>query len=238
MQVQANEAYVEGDFAQAAQLWSRMIQSGHETGDLYYNLGNALYRDERIPEAILAWRRAEGLSPRDGDIAANLARARGLVQDQTEPDSGSGIFFWRSTLSIGEQGWLAAILVGVLGLLGLVSRVRSGSQVGLPAALIAVPAFFLGASTLVSLAAPLGGVILVDEVEVRSAGGQGSGVVLFALHAGAEVVLGDSVGSWQLVELPDGRRGWVPVGSLGVVDATAPIPTGPRHGEGTTGGTG
>lgn len=234
---QGNQAYVDGDFEQAAETWTALIEAGHPTGDLYYNLGNALYRDGRAAHAMLAWRRAETLSPRDGDVMANLDRARRQVQDRLEDDSGPGLFFWQATLSTGEQGWLAACLWGLLGLLGVASRLRRELALGLPAALIGLPATLLALSTVSALAAPVGGVVLADAVEVRSAGGEASGVVLFALHAGAEVTLGDSLGTWRLVALPDGRKGWLPAGAVGVVDAAAPIP-GPTTREGTTGETG
>ena len=235
--LQANQAYVDGDFAEAARTWTSLIEAGHPTGDLYYNLGNALYRDGQPARAMLAWRRAAALSPRDGDVTANLARARRQVQDRLEDTNGPGLFFWQSTLSTSEQGWLAALLSAVLGLLGVLGRLRRELALGIPAVLVGVPAVLLSASTFSGLQAPLGGVVLADQVEVRSAGGEASGVVLFALHAGAEVTLGDTLGSWQLVVLPDGRKGWVPAGAVGVVDAAAPIP-GPASREGAAGETG
>jgi len=231
LQDQANQAYVDGDFTQAAQLWSSLIEAGHPTGDLYYNLGNALFRDGQQARAMLAWRRAQDLSPRDGDITANLDRARRQVQDRLDVDRGPGLFFWQATLSTAEQGWLAAWGCGLVALLAIVGRVRRDVAVGLPAALVGGPALLLVASTASALSAPPGGVVLAETVEVRSAGGERSGVVLFALHAGAEVTLGDSLGSWRLVALPDGRKGWVPQGAVGVVDAASPIPPpAPREG--------
>ena len=237
LQDQANQAYVQGDFAEAARLWSSLIEAGHPTGDLYYNLGNALYRDGRNSQSILAWRRAQTLSPRDGDVAANLDRARRQVQDQLPVDGTPGLFFWQATLSLGEQGWLAGILLGFLGLLGVASRLRSDWHLGLPAALVGVPAVLLLVSTWDGRRQPMGGVVLAEAVEVRSAGGEGSGVVLFTLHDGAEVILGDTLGSWRLLVLPDGRKGWVPELAVGVVDAAAPLP-GRTLEEGTPGGTG
>ncbi len=229
---EANSAYVEGDFEEAARLWEALIEAGHPTGDLYYNLGNALYRQGEVPRAVLAWRRARVLSPRDGDIDANLDRARRLVEDRLETNGEPGLFFWQAMLSTSEQGWLAAALVGLLGLLGVASRLRRERYPALPAALIGVPALLLVASTVDALQDPLGGVLLAPAVEVRSAGGTGAGVVLFTLHAGAEVRCGETLGSWLLVSLPDGRKGWVPTRAVGLVDPSAPMP-GP-----STGGTG
>ncbi len=221
---EANMAYVDGDFEEAGRIWEALIEAGHPTGDLYYNLGNALYRQSEPALAMLAWRRARLLSPRDGDIEANLDRARRQLKDRLEPDPSPGLFFWQAMLSTSEQGWLAATLFGVLGLLGIAGRLRKEWHLALPAALIAVPAVLLVASTFDALGAPLGGVLLAPEVEVRSAGGAGAGVVLFTLHAGAEVTCGETLGSWLLVSLPDGRKGWVPSRAVGRVDPAVALP--------------
>src|SRR5262249_48343930 len=47
-----------------------------------YNLGNALFKGGKIGLAILNYRRAEFLAPRDPDIAANLAFARNYRVDK------------------------------------------------------------------------------------------------------------------------------------------------------------
>ena len=46
----------------------------------FYNLGNALYLADRLPEAILAYRRGLDLDPNDADLRANLDYARARVQ--------------------------------------------------------------------------------------------------------------------------------------------------------------
>jgi len=68
-------------------------------------------------------------------------------------------------------------------------------------------------------------VVLTDEVSARSEGA--GGVVLFTLHAGAEVTVRERVGAQALIALPDDRVGWVPLDTLGLVDPRLPFPSPP-----------
>ena len=52
--------------------------------------------------------------------------------------------------------------------------------------------------------------IVVSPVSVaRSAPDNNSGTDLFILHEGTKVRVLDSVGSWDNIELADGRQGWI-----------------------------
>src|SRR5947209_8428757 len=46
----------------------------------YYNLGNAYFLADQLPEAILAFQRGLRLDPDDADVRANLDYARARVQ--------------------------------------------------------------------------------------------------------------------------------------------------------------
>lgn len=221
----AEEAYLAGDAAAAAEAWAGLLDGGARCADVYYNLGNALYLQGEVAHAILSWRIASLLAPRDGDVKANLEHVRKRLKDRLDADSGPGALFWRSTFSPSEQLWLAAGLIGLLGVLGIARTVRPGLPVQIPAALLAVPALLLTTSSVVELreldGSP-GAVVLAAEVEATSTGD--GGTTLFVLHAGAEVVALQEVGGRRLVLLPDGRRGWVPSATLGIVDPRKALP--------------
>ena len=221
----ANDHYLAGEYAAAAQGYGTLIQTGHASGDLYYNLGNARYREGELAQAVLAWKRAEWLLPRDGDILANLDRARGQAVDGIATDSGPRIYFLSRMLSVGEQAWAAAWLLGLLGLLFGWRRARAGASLSIPVVLLGVP----GALLLVSAAGEMHrqtrqtpAVLVAPHVEATSAGE--GGVALFELNAAAEVVILERVGDKRLISLPDGRRGWVPAEALGEVRPAAPMP--------------
>jgi tetratricopeptide (TPR) repeat protein len=220
----ANAALLAGDPVAAAEAYADLIDAGHRSADLHYNLGNALYGAGDLSGAVLAWRRAELLNPRDGDVTANLEHARRQLPDRIDPLDTPGLLFWRGMLSPAEQGWGAAVLLGAAGLCGLAWRLRPGFPRPLLPAL-GVPGLLLAASTaatLHDLETRPGAVVRVQEVEVRSAGA--GGVVLFELHAGAEVVVQDAAAGMAQIALPDGRRGWVPGTALARVDPRLEAP--------------
>ncbi len=68
----AHAAYDRGEFAIARTAYTELIQQGHGSAGLWYNAGNAAFREGDIGRAILNYRRAWQLAPRDPDIAANM----------------------------------------------------------------------------------------------------------------------------------------------------------------------
>ena len=65
-----------GDHPKAISHFVSALDTGGRHPATYHGLGNALYRDGHLGEAIAAWRRGMVLAPRNGDIAANLERAQ------------------------------------------------------------------------------------------------------------------------------------------------------------------
>src|SRR5881396_2723410 len=76
---QANQLYEEGKFAEAATAYEKMLRPGQASPALYFNLGNAFFKAGQLGRAVLKYRLAERLAPRDPDIRANLKFARNSV---------------------------------------------------------------------------------------------------------------------------------------------------------------
>ena len=72
----ANQLHAGGQYAAAASLYRQLVDKGVENADVFYNLGNALYRQGDLAQALDAYARAAQLAPRDAQIAENLARAQ------------------------------------------------------------------------------------------------------------------------------------------------------------------
>src|ERR1041385_4838407 len=65
----ANQLYDAGKFAEAAAVYEKLEP---KTAHVYYNLGNAWFRQGKMGLAVLNYERARRLAPRDPDILANL----------------------------------------------------------------------------------------------------------------------------------------------------------------------
>ena len=66
---EGNRLYEAGQFVEAAALYQALADAGAEDGTLYYNLGNACFKAGDLGRAILNYRRAQALLPRDPDVA-------------------------------------------------------------------------------------------------------------------------------------------------------------------------
>ena len=71
----AARAYDEDRLPDAIAGWTSLVDEGQALPEVLFNLGNAHYRHGDLGPAILAYRRAQRLAPRDPDIRANLGFA-------------------------------------------------------------------------------------------------------------------------------------------------------------------
>jgi tetratricopeptide (TPR) repeat protein len=216
----ANQRYELGNYDEAIAGYEAIIASGVRNSDVYYNLGNAYFKQGDTGRAILNYRRAQQLDPPDADIAANLALARAQTVDKLEvPPEGVLI----NIVEIAEE-WLtlnqAALLALGLWFLMCVAFVVAIFQPRwrrLSAGTMAILAILLLIG-LMSMANRLyketqspPAVIIAPQVDVTSGPGGGDQyLVEFELHAGAEVRLLESRIGWRRITLPGNLEGWVP----------------------------
>jgi tetratricopeptide (TPR) repeat protein len=101
----ANRLYEQGRYREAAAAYERLLAQGRATSALYFNLGNAWFKAGEAGRAILNYRLAERLAPRDPDIQANLRLTRELVRGGPVPAPS----LWQrgiNALTPGEWGFL------------------------------------------------------------------------------------------------------------------------------------
>lgn len=210
----ANRLYDAGKFAEAAAAYEKIEP---RTANVYYNLGNAHFREGKLGLAILDYERAQRLAPRDPDILANLkfAEQRLGVDDVNAPPRAWQRFL-RSVIesrSSTEWGmyelaalWLTALAVGAC---IYIPRARTGLFVIAAIAFLgfAVSAFALGHEVLSDRTAPAA-VVVVAETEARFAPLPDS-TTHFKLTEGTRVVIREDRGQWLFVERADGQQGWV-----------------------------
>ena len=219
----ANSLYEEGRYAEAAEGYAELVESGRESGDLYYNLGNALFRDGRIGHAVLAWETALVLRPRDGDAAANIVQAHSLGDAGDSKISRDGPLLLNGTLSEKEQATLAAGLFFLLGTVVLLARRRGGTW-GIPSLILGIPATYLLVSVVLSHHQNPMGIVLEADAPLRSALGVDRGVVLRTLHWGSPVRILETAGDYTLVELSNGESGWLGNRDVGAIDSAGEFP--------------
>jgi tetratricopeptide (TPR) repeat protein len=220
----ASTAFAQGEYEKAAQAYLEELSDGQNNSDVYYNLGNALYRSEEVGRALLAWRISQQLSPRRGDAHANILHVQQGLDGSIEAPSTLGPLFLGGSLSLREQAWAASVLLGLVGVVLLWGRRRKRFPLGIPALLLGLPGVLLAVSAVLTFRAPPGLVVLQSGLELRSAVGLSGGVLLRELEAGSELRFVDQVQDFVLVEVENGENGWLPAGQVGWVDPRVPFP--------------
>jgi tetratricopeptide (TPR) repeat protein len=104
----ANKLYAEGKFADAANTYEKILQTGGQSPALLFNYGNAEFKAGHLGRAIAAYRRAELLTPRDTELRANLAFVRNQVQGAARRESSWQK--WIGSLTLNEGALLTAAL--------------------------------------------------------------------------------------------------------------------------------
>ena len=210
---EANRSYKEDRYQEAIDGYLRLIGNGYVNGHLYYNLGNAYFRSGQLGRAILNYKRAQLLIPRDADLNFNLRYALNQTQDAISPGQNylKQAFFWLADITFRELMWGFAVLnIMFWGILVLRLFVRPEWTYYV---FIVLLIFWLvgGASLGVKwhqLKTDLRAVILAEEVDVL-AGPDAGDTVLFKLHEGAIIQQERTEDSWSLIRMSDGKRGWV-----------------------------
>jgi len=227
----ANQLYERGNFAEAARTYEEVVRGGIQDSVLYYNLGNAYFKQNDLGRALLNYERAARLQPRDEDIRANLAIARERREDQyanVEPSALTQIAtFTQAWLTLNEMALisLGLWLFFALGLLLYsvpfgywnlnVGALHSGLQT------VLLLSFFLLSASLLLLGNRLyveqirpKAIVVVDEVEVLNNPSEET-VAEFTLYSGTELYLTETRGSWaQIILTSDELQGWVPMRSV------------------------
>src|SRR5262249_37778685 len=115
----ANRLYEQAKYSEAAAGYEKLLQSGQVSPALYFNLGNAWFKASQIGRAIVSYRRAQQMAPRDPDLRANLQFARNQIQGPTLAPSRWQAWLVRLTLNewtvvTAALAWLWLILLALL----------------------------------------------------------------------------------------------------------------------------
>ncbi len=219
---EANKFYEQGRYSEAVNAYEKIIQSGLDSGAVHFNLGNAFLKAGKTGRAIVAYRIAEKISPRDPDLRANLQFAR----DQAAGGLSNAALpwtKWTTRLTLNEWTLLAAVATsGWFLLLALRQWVpksnKTSSRTLLLFGVVAGTSVFCLVSAIRTELAQFS-VVIVPEAVVRRGPFEESQSA-FSLRDGAEVTVLDQKTSW--VQILDGsqRTGWLPQRQLLLVPTT------------------
>lgn len=220
---EANRAYEDGDYPAAVEAYRGALELGLEHPTVFYNLGNAYYKNGDLGRAIHAYLRAERRAPRDGAISRNLSRARSQMEDQeisshTVPTVLRPVTGLRDFFSLDEWSRLLVLLFTLSCAVAVVGHWRSGGRQWRRRILVGTLALTVLSAGM--LTARYYGervveraVVVEPEVEVRSGPGRDYDLA-FRIHAGLLVDVAERRDEWVRVDLGGELVGWVPADRL------------------------
>ncbi len=185
---------------------------------LHYNLGNAYFQLGDIGRAILNYLVALRLDPGDANAARNLEFARATRTDKLDPSGGKPVLetllFWHYDFSSATRLRLFAgtwvVFWGLL-LLRRVGKDWVPREIAYGFGAVAALTLASFAYDAVNESRTVTGVVVASETVARQGDGQSYEPAFEdPLHAGTEFRVLEERPDWQRVELPDGRRCWLP----------------------------
>ena len=215
----ANTAYINGDFHAAADTYEELLSRGVSSMKLYYNLGNAYFKDDRIGKAILYYNRALRLAPGNDDIRYNLSVAEARTKDNIEDIPEFFFVTWMRDIRhmMGCTAWsllslaLLACMLGLFLVYLLAQRIslrKAGFYGTVVAALLFMLTTWFAVGERREMLDDTSAVVMTASTAVKSSPDKSS-TDLFVLHEGTVVTITDRLDGWCEVVIADGKKGWV-----------------------------
>ena len=223
----AAAAYDSAQYQRTIDAYEQIATQFGVNSELFYNLGNAYYKQKNYPKAILNYERCLLYDPSNVDARENVELARLQCVDKIEAiepmffvTCSNGI---RDSFSCDTWGKLA-ILFFLLFIAGcgtyFFTHRTARRKLGFYGALLSIVfclvcIHYAGAQRDHILQRDYA-IVMTPSVIVRSSPAE-SGTQLFTIHEGLKVRVRSTLSGWSEIELTDGQVGWMPSEGLEVI---------------------
>ncbi|MGM9837997.1 MAG: tetratricopeptide repeat protein [Paludibacteraceae bacterium] len=218
-----NQQYAAGNYTDAIQTYQSIINEagGHLSKDyafVYYNMGNAYFKQGELAQAILAYERALRLAPTNADIKYNLAFAQSRITDNIADTQAFAISNWskavRNWLTEQTWMWMSIVLFSlclVCLLVFLLNRETWLRKTAFHLAWITLLVAILScvnAGSLHQRDTKRAEAIITQGVVNAKSSPDRSGTDLFTLHEGTKAEIKETLGEWCNIRVGN-NQGWV-----------------------------
>ncbi|MEG1611807.1 MAG: tetratricopeptide repeat protein [Alistipes sp.] len=215
----ANTAYINADYHTAIEVYERIMAQGLASGKLYYNIGNAYFKEGNLSKAILFYNRAQRLIPGNVDVNYNLDVAKSRTKDNIEQIPEFFATTWLRGLrhTMGCTSWsivslsLLVFMLGLLLLYLLAQRImlrKVGFYGTVTMFVLCVISTWFAVLERQEILRDDEAIIMVVSSAVKSSPDHAA-TDLFMLHEGTKVVVSDRLDTWCEITLTDGKKGWI-----------------------------
>lgn len=216
---QANKYYDDGELIPAIETYNTILNNGFESAPLYFNLGNAYFKVNNLPMAILNYERAKKIAPYDPDILNNLELANSRIVDKIEPLPEFFVFeWWRMIVnmrSLDQWAWISVssfLSFLLFTLIFLLSRKiwlrKFGFWFGIVLLVVFSTSFTLANQQYKWFRQQADAIVFTPTVTVKSSPRDNS-TDIFVIHEGIKVKITNQLGEWFEVRIADGSKGWI-----------------------------
>src|SRR5438876_6535129 len=215
----ANQEYAAGNFKSAIADYEELVRSGQDTPNVFYNLGNAYFRQNSFGHAILNYERALALEPHHPETQANLRIARDEARALELRPSWPERYLRFATVNQYSIAAAVVFWVAAFSITGLIlSRHRSAGLITLSAFSLAIFGLLAVAILWIDHAGKDRTLAIVTskETEARVATADNANRVL-ALPPGSQIKIVQQRGDWVYATLPNNLNGWIPAKSAELV---------------------
>jgi len=224
---EAEHYYAETKYDSAALAYQKVLDAGYHSAELYYNYGNAFYKQNDIPSAILYYEKALKLDPSNENVLFNLKLANTRIKDKIEAVPQLFFIRWYVSLynmySVDNWAKVALVLFSIFALFILfyflgkhVYMRKLGFYFGLIFLFLSLASLFLTYKKNTSQKEQEGAIVFYPAVTVKSSP-NANGVDLFVIHEGTKLQIIDKVGQWCEIKIANGSIGWIEVKTIQLI---------------------
>lgn len=215
----AAKHYEEGQFAEAEKIYRTLHEDYPQSFEVNYNLGNSLFKQGKITEAILYYEKALKLKPNNEDVKHNLKLSYLRTVDKIEPLPDLFLTAWAKNLALSKSTrywpmW-SFILISVGFLMLIVYLFLQQVKIkkisffgGFGFIAIGIIYLFIGIYQNSLLNNNETAIVFTPTLNVKG-GPSESATKLFVVHEGTKVIIKSTQGEWVEVKLTNGNVGWV-----------------------------
>ncbi|MDL2215075.1 tetratricopeptide repeat protein [Dysgonomonas sp. OttesenSCG-928-M03] len=220
---QAQYEYQEKNYRKAIEILENEIkvqsEQGNVSSQLYYNLGNAYFRVDEFPEAILNYERAHLYDPGDRDTRHNIEYAMTKIEDKILTADNFFLQIWFEGIQnlLPSDRWATiSIVMFVLLMASLFlfffSPVLKLKKVGFYTGIVLFICIIFTNIFAINQKRKIQNrdtaIVMAGSAPVVSSP-SGASKELFILHAGTKVEINKSDGGWYEIEIANGSIGWI-----------------------------
>ncbi len=226
LQQKAEKAYSEKRYKEAIADYEGILKEGNTSYELYYNLGNAYYKNNEIGKAIYNYELANKLKPNNEDVKTNLRIANEKTVDDIESKENFflGAIKTRFVNSLTTTGWAWLSIISLSSCLlfafvYFMAKQILFKRIGFFISCIMLITFFssmsLGFAALHNKQQTKFAIIIARETKIHDEPTKIS-ASKFSLHEGSKVRVLETTAEWTNIRLENGNEGWVSTSDIGL----------------------